>query len=316
MRQAEDKTVSLSAEELREALKLLEHEPARELGQAVLSLAVYVAIGVVLVCLPLGLLIVPFDHDVGVALLASAGAGLVVGGATSLRAPVTKKAALQSALAQTPLSTTANEVWAERQRPYLLSLGALMIVSLGSAAVGLVLLLISLIGSSEVSWLGFALIVAPFLAFWVLSAVGSYRQYRYYASVTKVRHRLAGYDEGGEVSADELAVISRAEREQIDRTISRLAQEPDVRQKAAYALVMTPQAQEDLSGVAPTPEAWQQVRSAIDSLQVEPRPAAAEAAIADTTYTLRADGHRVAYLVDDEARRVVVLGVSGGPVGS
>jgi hypothetical protein len=317
-------TVALSADDLEAAIRLLEAEeragrvdPAR----LALTLLSYLATGALYFCGLLGLVIIWFDTTWGIWLLVAAGVSFAIVGATAFANPSRETRTLRQTLEGTGLAKAAGDVWEER-RGHLDMMAGIVTMLGGVAGVsGFVIVLIGLIRSGDVSMLGLLLMAVPTVLLWTLVAVNGYRELQYYSAVTFARDRLDSQARGEgpepagiDVSAHELEVISRAERQHIKRKVDDLAKGGAVPTEAPYAIVNTPVALENLHILASDPDAWVVVREALDGLQGDPRPPRAEPLDGDETYVLAVGSYELMFQVDDALKRVLVHSIQ--PTGS
>jgi hypothetical protein len=313
-------TVALSADDLEAAIGLLEAEERvgrADPGRFALTLLSYLATGALYFCGLLGLVIIWFDRTWGLWLLVAATVCFAIVGATAFANPARKTRTLRETIEGTSLATAAGDVWKERRGNVDLIAGIVTIVGGAAGVSGFVVVLIGLIRSGDVSMLGLLLMAVPTMLLWVLVAISGYRELQYYSAVTLARDRLDSQarGEGAEaaridVSAHELDVISRAERQHIKRKVDDLAKEGAAHAEAPYAIVNTPTAVENLHVLASDPDAWLSVRETLDGLQADPRPPQAEPLDEDELYALAVGEHELAFHVDDALKRVSVLSIT------
>jgi mRNA-degrading endonuclease RelE of RelBE toxin-antitoxin system len=314
--------VQLSADDLEAALELLSAEAdvrqsyGREL---ILKVLEYLAIGVFLLTLPLGLLIVWFDTTWGVVLLAVAGSSVIVFIPVSQMSTDLDEAPrkVRDAFGSSDVAQAVEDVWERKSGKLDISIGFIAIFGAAALVAGFVLLLIGLIGSDDVRPLAIILIATPVVFLWGMVAVSNYEEFRYYTQVSQARDRIEHLfsqvtSEGAHdvsLPASDMDVIARAETQHVEGKVADLVGKLPESVWKLYSVAIHPKPLERLDRLShEQPTAWQTVRAVLDRLQGDPHPAEARHQPGrEDEFVVEAGPLAVTYAVDDEARRVDIL---------
>ena len=308
---------TIERDDLEAALELLTGE---ERSRAVqrrdfwATLVSYLAVGVFFYALPLGLVVVWFDRQLGLAFLAVAAGAFVTICVTTVIGASSKSAYTLRQTIGTDLGSAADELWNRRARYGWVAIA--FFAGFVAASVGLVLLVLELVRDGEVSVVALVLLAVPIVTMWLPTGVQQYRELAYFSQVASVRDRLEGISEATDdhagasvrVSSTDYDVISTAERQRIGRHTARIATEASDEAGPPYAVAKVPAVVEELTRLGTrAPDVWQDVVIGIDSLQADPLPSESHPLGSEGIYELERGGHRLVYALDEDAHRVVVL---------
>jgi hypothetical protein len=318
--------VTLSADDLQSALDLLSEEQRagrRDRRKLALSLVNSLAVGIFLLCVPLGLLIIWFDTLWGVALLAIGAASLVVVGVTAPRTPGEETTRLRKAMEGTEISRVSTEVWEKVAAPFEISLAITFFLGGFAVLGGLAWLMYDLVTTDQVPIGAIALIVVPPLVFWTVFAVMEYRELEHYEDVSqalgRLRHASAQAEDQGlnevPLTGDEFAVLSRAEEQQAKRQIVQAVETLPQAAEQLYSLVIAQEPLDQLVSLSTAnPDAYSAIRKDIDRLLTDPHPAGSKVVRAGSpsegdVLVMDCGSRSVTYDVDEGDRRVSVIAI-------
>lgn len=318
----EEPHISLSADDFEAALRLLEaEEQAQQVDRRALiaNFIGYIATGVLLIALPLGLLIVWFNAVLGWSLLGAALLAFIVVGVST---DITSKSvdfdaaskSMRDVLGSTGLGKRARDSWEKRSGSFTEMLGCLAIVGGVVTIAGLAWLIYGLFWQNRVILPSLALVSLPVVVLFVLVAIDSYREFRHFSQVSRLQARFQQASGGAAVpvpvSSADLSLLARVEQQQVERGVSKATHKLPERLKE-YSVTISPEPLARLKQLsAQRRELGYAIRSLADSLQTNPRPDDARAAAGDAGDLVisRAD-FALTYRVDDARQRVVVLAI-------
>lgn len=324
----EEPHISLSADDFEAALRLLEaEEQAQQVDRRALiaNFIAYIATGVLLIALPLGLLIVWFDAVLGWSLLGAALLAFIVVGVST---DITSKSVdfdaasknIRGVLGSSGLGKRASASWEKRSGSFNQLLGCLSILGGLVTIAGLAWLVYGLFWQNRVILPSLVLASLPVVVVFILIAIDSYREFRYFSHVSQLQSRFQKASAGSAgdipVSSADLSLLARVEKQQVERGVSKATHTLAERLKE-YSVTISPEPLARLKQLSEQRrELGYTIRGLADSLQTNPRPADAHAQPgAAGDLVISREEFALTYKVDDARQRVVVLSIRTADLG-
>jgi mRNA-degrading endonuclease RelE of RelBE toxin-antitoxin system len=278
-------------------------------------------IGLMLYALFTGLIIVWFFPKLGfsllgIGILAFALLCITVSTFGDFREKVNQ---LRGALQGTKLAQVAAQKWGS-MFPYE---GCLTIIVGLIVLGGIGWLIFGLIARREILPSSLVLIALSFLIIVAANSVNSFREFKYFSQVSRLRERFQVELEGTGaeqptfvLSKQEKNLLSEVETQQVNRNVAKVLEEYS-QQRAIYSIAIADGPLAYLGTL--TEEERQQLREGVDSLQTEPRPDYAwpipvgPNGVPNNQFAFKNGRQVLIYLVDDGRERVDVMAISEAP---